>query len=273
MYQTIMFLHTDERWDTLRSHLIQNVGEQGTTCMFGIILALVCPVMFGIQNVLLGMCLFQHTNYNLARGFSHVLKSLRYQLVVLYDLKLYRSGNKIKNKCSQIVRIVVGYFLYVLPVCGLVSLFLFGKANFTICQLLNAPFLLDNDVTPVVNMSSFYHTRILSGEAKITDLDLFNGEGGLVWDFTPCILLGDKCKQPDIIYEENSYRRFKYWSLENISDLIKQYNYMGLHDICIYPRSFLDLTKIKEAWNSTTKGLYRVAHGYAVRNSSGTDYN
>ena len=272
MYQTIMFLHTDERWDTLRSHFIRNFGEQGTTCMFGFIIALVCPVMFGIQNVLLGMCLFQHTNNTLKQAFSHVLKSLRYQLVVLYDVQLYRGENEIKNKCSQIVRIVVGYYLYALPVCGLVSLSLFAQTDLTLCKSLNAPFLLDSDVSPVVNLSSFYHTRKSFGEAKITDLDLFNGEGGLVWDFTPCILLGDKCEQP-ITYEENSYRKFKYWSLESISDLIEQYNYMGLHDICIYPRTYSDLTKIKSAWNSTTKGLYRVAHGYAVRNSSGTDYN
>ena len=247
------------------------MGEQSTTCVFGVILALVCPIMFGVQNFLLGICLFEDSSKNLSQGFCHVLQSMRYQMVVLYDLSLFR-GDKKDNKSSWpgVVRIVVGYILYVLPICGLVTLFIFAHAKLTLCRSPKATFLLDNDVVPAVSMSSLYQARQLFAEEVIkknpawefNSLKYQDGNGLLEWNYDT---RSDRHWKP--------YRKFNYWPLENITDLIEQYNYVGFHDMCIYPRIYSDQSNIGRTWNSATKGVYRLAHGYAQTNSSGADYN
>ena len=244
---------------------------RGATCVFGIILALVCPIMFGIQNVLLGMCLFEDASKNLTDSFYHVLQSMRYQIVVLYDLSLFRGRNKSEQQASWpgVLRILIGYILYILPICGLMILFKFGKAEFTMCRSLEANFLLDNDVVPAHNMSMLYRERILlaeklKNEALENHLDAWDyigGNGGLIWDYQMKV------------YTPKAYRKEKYWPLENITDLINQFNYVGFHDICIYPGTWKDMSNTVNAHNPHTKGLHKVAHGYGVRNSSGSDYN
>ena len=268
----LIFLLHDERWDNLRSHLFLIFGEERTTYVFGVILALVCPIMFGIQNVLLGMCLFEDASKNLANAFCHVMQSMRYQLVVLYDLSLFRGHKKADTKRSWpgVLRIVVGYILYVLPVCGLVTLSIFGHTKFTLCRLPKATFLLDNDVLPVVNMSTLYRQRQLFAQEIIeinpgyanVYLRYQDGEGLLTWDYKAT---NDQ--------RRDSYRRYKYWSMENITDLLTQYNYVGFHDVCIYPRVYQDTVTLRDTHRLQTKGLNLVAKGYAVDNSSGTDYN
>ena len=240
MQKTIMFLHVDERWEPLRSYLFATIGDRKTTAVFGVIIALVCPIMFGIQNLMLGMCLFEQSTNNVAQAFRHVVQSMRYQLVVLYDLTLL-SGRRSATKQSQwcgVVRIVVGYLLYALPICCLITLSIYGKSKLTVCVPLNATFLLDNDVEPVFNMSNLYRLRQELGQENRNQL---NSEGGMVWNKP----WGD------------------YWPLENITDLIKQYNFMGLHDICIYPMHE-SLTWVETPYRA-------LHHGYAVHNSSGTD--
>ena len=269
--KTLIFLLHDERWENLRSHMIAMIGTKGASCVFGVILALICPIMFGIQNVFLGMCLFEDPSKNLTDGFYHVLQSMRYQIVVLYDLSLFRGGNKSEQQPSWpgVFRIIVGYILYTLPICGLMIIFLFAKAEFTLCRSLKANFLLDNDVVPAHNMSILYQERRLwaeklkneSLENHLDALDYTDGNGGLMWDYQMKV------------YTPKAYRKEKYWPLENITDLINQFNYVGFHDICIYPRHWYDTSNTKRAWDPHTKGLHKVAHGYGVRNSSGTDYN
>ena len=242
------------------------------TCVFGIILALVCPIMFGIQNLLLGMCLFEDSSKNLAYSFCHVLQSMRYQLVVLYDLSLFRGHKKANKKCG-VVRIVIGYSLYILPMCSLILLFLFGHTKRTLCWLPTAAFLLDNDVVPAVSLSTLYHTRqsfahellINNPQKELAYREYHSANKLLTWDFQLDFAMVDQVPQ--------SYRRYKYWPLKNITDLLKQYNYVGFHDICIYPRVMDDMTKAFKAGRLASKGLNRVAHGYAVKNSSGADSN
>ena len=253
-----MFLHVDERWDWFRSYLFVTIGEQGTTCIFGVILALVCPFMFCFQNLLLGMCLFEDSTNHVADAFFHVLRSMRYQVVVLYDLTLFKGGGKTKKQCQScgVVSIVLGYILYVLPICGLITLSLLGHAKLTVCKPLNATFLLDNDVVPVLNMSNLYRlTQVLEKSER------------LMWDYT----------NDYRVVINVGYQRYNYWPIKNITDLIKQYNFMGLHDICIYPPGE-DLitggkyfTQVADPSLLSSKGLTIVYHGYAERNSSGAD--
>ena len=149
--------------------------------------------MFGFQNVLLGVCLFEDSSKNLTDAFYHVLQSMRFQLVVLYDLSLFRGGNRKEHTFSWrgVVRIIFGYILYILPICGWILLFTFGHAEFTLCQSLQANFLLDNDVVPAHNLSTLYRERILlaervkneSLENHLDILDYTDGNGGLIWDY------------------------------------------------------------------------------------------
>ena len=266
-------MHHDERWDNFRSYLFLIMGKESTTCIFGIILALVCPIMFAIQNLLLGMCLFEDTGKSLAAGFCHVLQSMRFQLVVLYDLSLFRGTNKTDTKYSWrgVVRLIVGFVLYILPICGFLTLLLFGNAKITLCRLPKAKFLLDNNVVPDVSLSSLYHTRRSFAQEILLKHPTWEylqpkqwGHGLLVWD-----------SPVDGFYPGNRdpYRRFKYWPLKNITDLIKQFNYVGYHDVCIYPRIYQDTSHVANPHALYSKGVDMVFHGYAGYNSSGADNN
>ena len=235
--------------------------------MFGVILALVCPIMFGIQNLLLGMCLFEDSRTN---GFLHVLQSMRCQLVVLYDISIFRGISKAETKCSWrgVLRILVGYILYVLPICGLITILIHGNASFTLCRVPKSTFLLDNDVLPSVNMATLYEARQSFAQDLIVHdpgsdyiaWSYMDGWGLLLWDYAP----QRRYRQP--------HRRYKYWPLENINDLIKQFNYVGFHDICLYPRNVYDTAETVYSWNFGNKGLNRVINGYTDRNSSGPEY-
>ena len=52
---TLIFLHTDERWENFRSYLVENYGEWQTTLLYGLIISAICPIMSGMQLILLGI--------------------------------------------------------------------------------------------------------------------------------------------------------------------------------------------------------------------------
>ena len=244
----------------------ENIGEWGSTFIFGLIIFIVCPVFFQIQNILLGMCLFEDSMKHFAHALFHVVQSTKVQLIVIYDLTLFtnkRNFGKLAS-WSGMGRLLLGYTLYILPLVGFGTLFMFGQSNVTLCRPLQASFLVDNNVDPVLNMSNLYKSRQLLGQKKTEKWDFINGKGGLVWD---------SYFNHDHYWDINifGYRHHDYWPFNNMSDLIKQYNYMGLHDVCIYPASQLDLTLVNNANNLTSKGLFHVAHGYGLKNNSGTN--
>ena len=262
-----MFLHVDERWNNSRSYLLEKLGQPLTTFIFGLIISIVCPVLFLFQNILLGMCLSEESITNFAHALRHVVRSLRVQLFVLYDFTLFNKKGNIgkSHSWSDIGRLLLGYTLYVMPLFGFGTLLMFGKFNVMLCLPLNAKFLVDNEVVPSVNMSNLYQARQLFGiEKDLLDRDagLYNGirgdEGALVWD-------------------SGGYRKHQYWPFDNIADLIKQYNYIGVHDVCIYPKSDIYLDRVLPTrtpyldWNDW-KGIAIVANGYILKNNSGTDY-
>lgn len=230
---------------------MKNLGEGTTTFIFGFIISIVCPFLFWIQNILLGMCLYEKSNC--ADAFRHVVSSLSVQLVVLYDVTLFNKKNNlgIYNSWSGMGRLLFGYTLYVLPLFGFGTLLMWGQLNVTLCRPLSATFLVDNEVVPILNMSSLYQSRQLFGQEQVTYEE--GGEGKLLWD------------------EGFGYRQHQYWPLDNITDLIKQYNYVGYHDVCIYLHRGVDVTTIANSDQLTTKGLNHLAHGYAVKNNSGAD--
>ena len=132
-------------------------------CMvFGFIVTLICPLLFGIQYILLGLCI---TNQTLNKqALKHVINSMITQWILILDLSVFdaKDGNKIENSW-RCFKVAIGYFFYVLPM-GLVGyLFLFIRYKSFICNDLQAPFLLDNTQKSTVNMTELYELRMNYG--------------------------------------------------------------------------------------------------------------
>jgi len=157
--KTLIFLNHDERWSNFREYYLdeENYGKKNVTFVFGIVITVICPFTFGLQNLLLGLVLNGRINKKI---INHVLRTTRTQLVVIYDTSLFFKNNKDNTKgILEYVKIAAGYFLYVLPVSCVGFLFLFGYSTSFVCQDMKAPFLLDNTFKPSVNMMELYLMR------------------------------------------------------------------------------------------------------------------
>ena len=141
------------RWENGRNALKSKYGTQQTSFLFGTIINLICPLTFCVQNFLLGFGINGGINRDI---LHHVRKSLRHQILVIYNINLLDVKIHIKerNKAKQYLRLSVGYFLYMLPVCLIGMLFLTVRTSRTICQPMKSKFLLDNNV----NISIFNTT-------------------------------------------------------------------------------------------------------------------
>ena len=118
---------------------------------------MICPFTFGLQNVLLGLVLNGGINKDI---ISHVLRTTKTQLVVIYETGLFYKNNKDNtNGIVEYVKMAAGYFLYVLPLGCIGYLFLFVSSTTFVCQDMKAPFLLNNTIKPVVNMMELYLIR------------------------------------------------------------------------------------------------------------------
>ena len=154
----MVYLNNDDRWNNLREHYFQVYGEKLVTLGFGVVISFICPLVFGFQNIILGLFLTNRT-LNL-ETFRHVFKTTTFQLVVIYDLSLFdkKNGKKIEN-IWRLGKLAIGYLFYVMPIGIIFYLFLFVKSNSFVCQEMKAPFLLDNNFEPAVNLTKMYEAR------------------------------------------------------------------------------------------------------------------
>ena len=153
-YQTLIFLHHDERWANLRTNMFLSYGTRYTPLIFAIIITFICPILFGLKNLLLGLSISGDFGIESAK---HIIKSMRQQLVVLYNIKLYES--KADKEKTIYTSCIIGYFLYVLPIGFFGFLFLFYGSTNSTCREMKVPFLLDNNFQPAVNMTEMYEMR------------------------------------------------------------------------------------------------------------------
>ena len=163
--KTLTFLIHDQRWVNLRSYFFDTLDnpqddthDKNTTFIFGIIISLVCPELFRLQNILFGLIV---TNGNVSfKTLMKITKSTGEQLVIIHDTFLYdtkpRKRFSFVQKC---LKLTVGYLAYVLPVFIMLMALLYGQSDKTICRELNARFLLDNNVEPAVNLTKMYEDR------------------------------------------------------------------------------------------------------------------
>jgi len=156
--KTLIFLNHDERWSNFREYCFdeENYGKYIVTLAFGIVISIICPFTFGLQNILLGLVLNGRMNKDIIR---HVLSTTKTQLVVIYDTRLFYKNNKDDDGILGYGKMAAGYFLYVLPVGCIGYLFLFVYSTSFVCQDMKAPFLLDNSFKPAVNMTDLYLLR------------------------------------------------------------------------------------------------------------------
>jgi len=152
-----VFLNNDERWSNFRDYCFDGHGAIKITFVFGVIISFVCPFIFYLQNVLLGFIVSGQFNKDTLR---HVFITTQTQLVVIYDTSVFYKTNKdIRNGILAFGKIAAGYFVYMLPVGFIGYLFLFVYSTSFICHDLKSPFLLNNTIKPVVNMSELYRMK------------------------------------------------------------------------------------------------------------------
>jgi len=132
-------------------------GTQYTPLIFAIVITFICPILFGLKNVLFGLIISGDFGTESAK---HIIKSMRQQLLVLYNIKLFdpRPDKKrtIYRRCFDLA---IGYFLYVVPIAFFGFFFLFYGSTNSICREMKVPFLLDNNFAPAVNMEEMYEMR------------------------------------------------------------------------------------------------------------------
>jgi len=157
--KTLIFLNHDERWSNFREYCFneENYGTTYVTFVFGILISLICPFTFGVQNVIFGLVVNGRMHKDI---ISHVLSTTKTQLVIIYDTNLFYKNNEDNTKgIVGYVKMAAGYFLYVLPVGFIGYLFLLISSTSFVCQDMKAPFLLDNTFKPAVNMMELYLMR------------------------------------------------------------------------------------------------------------------
>ena len=157
LFKTLVYLNNDLRWKNLRDYYMEE-DAKGVTFIFGLIISVICPFIFQLQNIMLGLFI---TNGKLNKEtFKHVIKTTRKQLVIIYDLTMFdrNPGKKIKV-ILRMAKLAIGYFFYVLPIGIIGYIFLFINSKSFICQEMKAPFLLDNSYEPAVNLTEASELR------------------------------------------------------------------------------------------------------------------
>ena len=69
-------------------------------------------------------------------------------------------------------------------------------------------------------------------------------------------------------YNHFGFRRGNYFPFNSTSDLIDQFNFIGYHDVCIYP-SISDMAEYPS--DNIVKGVKNVYPGHQVENQTGKE--
>ena len=251
--KTVGYMTEDARWNNHRDYLVRQYGFLVTGFLFGVLVALVMPVMICSQNLiqLYVEVLFGVRN----QSFGQILKTIGTQSVIAFESEIGSKTEELKTKTcgwKYYIGTIVSYAAYIsLPIilfCGLE----FYSTSQVVCGPMKPKtnFLLDSEVELANNLTllDLYNKRKEYGKSQ-EKWHEWSGEGGLLWDD----------------YEHDN--KHKYMRLTNITDLIDQFNFVGFHDICHY----FDETYIENILDpiDRSKGLRKIVPGYALMNSTG----
>ena len=252
--QTVGYLTEDARWKNHREYLIAQYGFVTSGFLFGLLIALVMPVMVCAQNVIR---LYVQVLFGVRKeSLGHIFYNFATQSVISFESEI---GEKIeesqtKKTWKYFLGTIVSYAAYIsLPIMVLCCL-QFYSSNQVVCRPLKptTEFLLDSEAELANNLTflDLYEQRKEYGKSH-EKWDDWSGEGGLLWD------------------DYENERKHNYMPLTNISDFIDQFNLVGYHDICNY----FDHLQIKRILNplDRSKGLTKIVPGYGITNGTGKD--
>ena len=243
----------------MRNYLITEYTDTYTTLFSGIVIWLICPVLFQVQYVLLGVALSTEPFKKFAKTISNSVKSMAEQIVLIYDLSLFPENplDGMGLSVLNVSRLILGYIIYMLPIGLLLTAFSFFSFNVPLCRQLHAPWLLDNTAIPAPFVLESGELRTISFSEFKTAKDWSEEDYPKFTNF-PTINQAIK-DQPRSV------------SLNDIPDLLMQFNHAGFHDICIYPSKY-QVYDYKEICWFSEKRLTFCYPGYSVTNSTGEDF-
>jgi len=163
VYLVLTFLTDDPRWENLRSYLYSRFDSNPdfprlTTFLFGLIIVFVCPELFRLQNLFLGLVV-SNRPFGLAT-LKHVLKSTTHQLLAIHNFSLFDSPNgKSIGLTKRSLKLAAGYLVYLIPTGAFAFVLLFANTDKTVCREMKAPFLLNNNFSPITDLENMYQER------------------------------------------------------------------------------------------------------------------
>ena len=259
--KSVVFLHRDERWRNLRKYLLDRYGVTRTTLFYGIVIWLICPVLFRLQYILLGMVQSNKHSQKCVKTCSNLGRFMADPIVFIYDFSIFKQNPSDVPGLSllEVVRLICGYIIYLMPIGLLLTAFSLIRFNIPLCRKLHAPWLLDNTATPAPFILENGKSENISFPDLKTARETYGAgkdvsAGGMVWK--------------DI--QLNPTSKEKVMNLDGIPDLLRQYNFVGYHDICIYPT---DMHGRQRDMRCEGKKLAYCYPGYTRTNSSGEDFN
>ena len=277
--KTLHLIHEDNRWLNFRTYLTNKIEDFGFTLIGGLIVSLVCPVMFIVSNVLLGIGL-NFTSLiqgEIASTLKHIILELNYQTVIISDTSRLEKNGTSGFTWWKVPKLSLSFLVYLLPSVALLSVLSFGRLNMTLCHPMKAPFLLDNTFVLAnnLNFEELYRQRQTYGGGK--DDYYFESRGFMFWiGYYNSIGVDGKLMWNAGEHSQGIHFQ-KYWNLSDINSMIEQYNYVGYHDVCNYPEIKPDLGTeelhiVDGIDGGMMKGFNYFYPGYNERNSSGPNY-
>ena len=175
---------------------------------------------------------------NIRPTMKHIVSQLTFQTVIISDITKFELNGTNGFTRWKIPKVALSFMVYLLPMVAILLVISFGKTNMTVCRPMKAEFLLNNSFVPANNLD--FETLYLQRQ---------NSKEDLIWDWTQWL-------------DENDHEYFKFTNLDN---LIDQFNFVGYHDVCNFPKM------ISMHWfvDTRMKGFEFLYPGYNDRNSSG----
>ena len=225
-------------------------------------MSIVCPVICIVSNLFLaiGLNFTSFIKGKIRATFKHILSEMILQTVIISDSSKFEKNGTNGFCWWKIPKLALSYMVYFLPTVAILSVISFGKTDMTLCRPMKAEFLFNNSVVPAFNMDfdTLYRQRQIYGERFYSGS--FQGNDQLVWNV----------KNVEVKYCYQKYCYQKYFNFNNLHNLIDQFNFVGYHDVCNYPkRSELHYVFYPR---NRQKGFAYLYPGYNDRNSSGPSY-
>jgi len=245
----------DRRWTGARQYFISKLGTKNQlTILSGLLISIICPILPIIQNIIFGVAvnILDLKYSNIQHIIRKIFDGVRCQTIIISDTSKLQFISSDDRKFKTLISRLFGYLVYLIPAVGIVWFSLFFESTSFGCRNMNCPFLLDNSIIPsnYLKFNELYQQRKEFGE-KRGDWD-HQSNGELVWN----------------AYGDSNSNYKKYWELNNLTDFIKQFNFVGFHDICNYPAE----NELKYHEGSPKRFLHYYP-GYDKYNSTGQNLN